>query len=137
MIPARHNNQRLVALHLVHQPVLGIDSARPIALQLVLQWLGLADTFVWRALDIFYQIVDLLQCVAIFCLPVDIVIPTGGGKQNIHQAILTCFNLPALCWAMDFLRCFGVGIGCQKIVGFLQGVELVREIMTTFSSFFE
>jgi hypothetical protein len=49
---------KLISDNLVHDSVLTIDSARPITLERVLQWLGLTDATMWLAHNFLDQKVD-------------------------------------------------------------------------------
>ena len=68
----------------VNDSVLGGDSAGPVSLKNVLQWLGFADTGIGIAGDFFDQQIDSRNGLRIGPLPVEVVLPGLRRKNQVH-----------------------------------------------------
>ncbi len=69
----------------VHQPVFGIDAARPVASQCVTEALRLARSLERVPEDLLDQPVDPLEHRAVLLLPVQIVVPGVGREDQLHS----------------------------------------------------
>jgi hypothetical protein len=93
-----------IARLFVNDPMLRSDSTRPVALQRVLQWLGLADAGVRITHNLFDQKVDSRNHLRIGLLPVKIIRPRLAVRRRIHapSLILRLSPLPLRsrlrCW---------------------------------------
>ena len=84
MRPAlRHHD--LAGFGLVDDSVHLVDPAAPPALVIALQRLGLADAVKGAALDVSDEGVDPPQGLSVLALPVEIVLPGLGEKQQIKH----------------------------------------------------
>ena len=81
-------DQDLIARLFVNDPMLGSDSTRPVALQRVLQWLGLANAGVRITHDFFNQQIDSRNHLRIALLPVKIIVPGLRCENEIHTPSL-------------------------------------------------
>src|SRR5271170_2159075 len=76
----------LVLGDLVHQAVLVGDAPGPVALEAVLERLGLADPFIPVAPDVLDQLVDPLEDLAVLGLPPDVVRPGRLIPDQLHSS---------------------------------------------------
>ena len=76
----------LIVDDLVDEPVLVGDAARPVAVEPVLERLGLADALVVVAGDVLRECVDPLQDLAVLGLPPEVVIPRLLVSDELHPS---------------------------------------------------
>jgi len=81
-------DENLIASFFVNDPILGSDSTRPVALQRVLQWFGLANASVWISYNLFDQQIDSRNHLRIALLPVKIILPGLRCENEIHAPSL-------------------------------------------------
>src|SRR5205814_60608 len=75
----------LVVEELVDEPVLVVDPAGPVPLE-VLEQFGLADAFVAGAVDVGDQSVDPPEHPAVVNLPPEVVLPGAGADDHLHSS---------------------------------------------------
>lgn len=79
MVAAR-GDPDLIAGDLVDQSMLIGDATRPVALEAMLERLGLADALVAVPLDVLEQIVDPFEDLAVLGLPPEVVARAGSAQ---------------------------------------------------------
>ena len=84
IVIAQLRDQDLIAGPPVDNPVLGGNAPRPISLKNVLQRLGFADTRVGIARYFFDQQIDSRNDLWIGALPVEVILPGLGRKDQVH-----------------------------------------------------
>ena len=81
-------DENLIASFFVNDPILGSDSTRPVALQGVLQRLGLADARARITHNLFNEQIDSRNHLRIGLLPVKIIVPGLRCENEIHAPSL-------------------------------------------------
>lgn len=94
IVIAQLRDQDLIARLFVNDPMLGGDSARPVALQRVPERLGLADTGGGMTHDLFDEEIDSRNHLGIRLLPVEIVVPGLRRENEIHAPSLILRLIP-------------------------------------------
>ena len=87
-------DQDLIASLFVNDPMLGSDSARPIAPQHVLQRLGFSDTGGGTTHDFFDEQIDSRNHLRIRLLPIKIIVPGLRREDEIHAPSLILRLIP-------------------------------------------
>ena len=91
---AQLRDQDLIASLFVNDPMLGSDSARPIALQRVLQRLRLSDTGGGTTHDFFNEQIDSRNHLRIRLLPIKTIVPGLRREDEIHAPSLILRLIP-------------------------------------------
>lgn len=73
--------------HPVHEPVLVGDAARPPALEVAVERLGLAGPLVGRAAAFPDQVIEPPEHLSVGVLPVEIVLPGGIREDDFHAGL--------------------------------------------------
>ena len=74
MITALDDNDRII-LNFINQPMLLINSTRPVACKVMFEWFRFANTLKWVTFDGFNQLTDLFDFLFTGSVPVLIVLP--------------------------------------------------------------
>ena len=81
-------DQDLIASFFVNDPMLGSDPSRPKTLERMLERFGLANASVWISYNLFDQQIDSRNHLRIGLLPIKIILPGLGSKNEIHAPSL-------------------------------------------------
>jgi hypothetical protein len=98
-----------IAFHnTIYDAVLGIDSTRPIALEGMLEWLGLSNTAMRVAHDFFDELINPLHRLRIVALPDKIFLPRFPRKDEVHASNFNFLRttFPRSSDSIDFKRRF-------------------------------
>src|ERR1700739_2228041 len=106
MKPA-HRDLDPVITHPVDETVLLRDPAGPPSCPLVPQWLRLPDPRVLVPGDIFDELVNSLEDLAVLDLPVEVIVPAVIGEGDLHTASSSASTTsctwprPSFNWSME------------------------------------
>ena len=84
MVPELRNQQR-ISNHFVDDAVLIVDAPRPIARERMPQGFWLTNATEGITLNLTDQTINPLQQFAVAALPVEVVLPGFGGKNQEHR----------------------------------------------------
>ena len=99
------NDYDFIFFHLIYQPVLTVNSARPATGKLKSEWFGLAGSLKWSAASFFEQGENAVGKFFVRLQPITKVVKSCRGKDNIHIPRASMgMRLPDFASSRDFMR---------------------------------
>ena len=80
------------------------DASRPISRKRMLEGLRLAHTFKWVSHGFFDHVIDALKNLSVGVLPIEIVVPSVFGKNELHSTNSLSTPSPFSSWAIDSIN---------------------------------
>jgi hypothetical protein len=88
----------------VNEPMFFGDASRPISGKSMLEGLRLANAFKWVLRGFFDHVIDAPKNLSVRVLPIEIVVPSVFGKDELHSTNSLSTPSPFSSWAIDSIN---------------------------------